>query len=316
MRVLLVSDVYFPRVNGVSTSIASFRTGLAAAGVSTTLVCPSYEAAPGAGNGPGAGGGLEAGADCSAEPGVLRVPAGTVPFDPEDRRMRWRALQQRMGALQGQGFDLVHVQTPFQAHYAGLRFARRAGIPVVTTFHTLFEEYLHLYVPLLPRSLGRRVARALTRAQCNAVDGVVAPSRPMAELLTAIGVREPPRVIPTGLPADRFIQGNGARFRRRYGLPDRRPLLLCVGRVAREKNLGFLLHSFLEVRRARPDAMLVIAGEGPAARRYARGWDQARMAGRLQEFYAELCARAKIARGLPPAVPGEPHERQACLDSR
>jgi 1,2-diacylglycerol 3-alpha-glucosyltransferase len=424
MRVLMVSDVYFPRVNGVSTSIASFRAGLAEAGVATTLVCPWYQTAPGIV--PGAGNGSGAGAGTGAESGVLRVPAGKVPFDPEDRRMHWRALQQCMATLQGQDFDLVHVHTPFLAHYAGLRFARGAGLPVVTTFHTLFEEYLHLYVPLLPRSLGRGMARALTRAQCNAADGVIAPSQPMAELLAAIGVRERPRVIPTGLPADRFVPGDGARFRRRHGLPERRPLLLYVGRVAREKNLDFLLLSFLEVRRARPDAMLVIAGEGPAraalaaqverlglggdvafvgyldrergladcyaaaavfvfasrtetqglvlleamaqgcavvstaqlgttsilqpgcgariapeqpgafaqavigllddpqraarcgaaARRYARGWDQSRMAGRLQEFYAELCARAKIARGLPPAAPGESHERQACLDSR
>jgi 1,2-diacylglycerol 3-alpha-glucosyltransferase len=357
---------------------------------------------------------------------VVRVSAGAVPGDPEDRRMHWRALQQTLRALPGQHFDLVHVQTPFLAHYAGVNYARRLDLPVIVTCHTLFEEYLHHYVPLLPRALGRRLARGLTRSQCNAVDGVVAPSQPMAELLTAIGVREPPRVVPTGIPEERFQRGVGARFRRAHGLPAGRPLLLYVGRVAREKNIEFLVQAFIEVRRSRPDAMLVIAGEGPAreslaslaaqqglaadvafvgyldreraladcyaagtvfvfasrtetqglvlleamaqgcaivstaclgtasvlqpgcgarvapeepaafaqavidllhdreraarcgaqARNYVRGWSAARMAGRMHEFYAELCARAKMARGPPPAASGEPHERQACLDSR
>lgn len=248
MRVLFISDVYFPRVNGVSTSIATFRADLAVTGVETTLVAPQYGASV-------TGGG---------EPGIIRVPAGRVPRDPEDRRMRWADLQRALHAIPDRQFDLVHVQTPFLAHYAGVRFARAAGIPVVETYHTFFEEYLHHYVPLLPRPLGRRLARALTRSQCAQVDAIVAPSQPMRDMLEAIGVKQPVQVIPTGLPADRFVRGEGARFRKQQGLPTDRPLLLYVGRVAHEKNIAFLIQSFLAIRRARPDAMLVIAGEGPA----------------------------------------------------
>ena len=149
MRALWLSDVYFPRVNGVSTSIATFRAGLADAGVATSLVAPQYRDA----------------ADASDADQVLRVPAGAVPGDPEDRRMRWVALRAALDALHDEHFDLVHVQTPFLAHYAGLRFARERGIPVIETYHTFFEEYLHHYVPLLPRFIGRRLARGLTRAQ-------------------------------------------------------------------------------------------------------------------------------------------------------
>jgi 1,2-diacylglycerol 3-alpha-glucosyltransferase len=71
-------------------------------------------------------------------------------------------------------------------------------------------------------------------------------------------------VVPTGLPADRYVQGNGAAFRRAYRIPQDRPLLLYVGRVAHEKNIDFLLTAFTELRRTRPDAMFAIAGEGPA----------------------------------------------------
>ncbi len=247
MRVLFISDVYFPRVNGVSTSIATFREDLAAAGVETVLVAPAY-AATGAGE----------------ARNVIRVPSGRVPHDPEDRRMHWGALRQRLQELQSQHFDLVHVHTPFLAHYAGVRFARQAGIPVVETYHTFFEEYLHHYVPLLPRMLGRQLARGVTRSQCAAVNALIAPSQPMRAMLTDYGVRTPIAAIPTGLPASSFKPGDGARFRTQQQLPPERPLLLYVGRVAHEKNIDFLLTSFVEVQRARPDALLVIAGEGPA----------------------------------------------------
>lgn len=247
MRALFISDVYFPRVNGVSTSIATFREDLATAGVETVLVAPDY--------------GVRGTGDSA---GVIRVPAGKVPRDPEDRRMHWGALRQTLQSLQGQHFDLVHIHTPFLAHYAGVRFARLAGIPVVETYHTFFEEYLHHYVPLLPRALGRRLARGVTRSQCAAVNALIAPSQPMQAMLTDYGVRTPIAVIPTGLPAASFTPGDGARFRAQQQLPADRPLLLYVGRVAHEKNIDFLLTSFVEVRRARPDALLVIAGEGPA----------------------------------------------------
>src|SRR5471030_132444 len=156
MRVLFISDVYFPRVNGVSTSIRTFRTDLREAGVDTVLVAPDY----------GASAVVPSAAITTDEPGVLRVASGGVPRDPEDRRMKYFALRQCLDRLEPQQFDLVHVHTPFLAHYAGVRFAARQGIPVIATYHTFFEEYLHHYVPMLPRPMGRALARRFTRSQC------------------------------------------------------------------------------------------------------------------------------------------------------
>lgn len=248
MRVLFVSDVYFPRVNGVSTSVRTFRHDLGACGVETTLVAPDY--------------GVE-GDDI--EPNIVRVPSARVPGDPEDRRMRWGALNFALEDLaRDGGFDLVHIHTPFIAHYAGVRFARRVGIPCVATYHTFFEEYLHHYVPVIPRRIGRALAKTFTRSQCRDVSGLIAPSEPMRDVLQAYGVTTPIHVLPTGLPEDRFKLGNGARFRAEQQLPLDRPLVTYVGRVAHEKNIEFLVSVFADVRKQIPNAMLVIAGEGPA----------------------------------------------------
>jgi glycosyltransferase involved in cell wall biosynthesis len=245
VRVLLVSDVYFPRVNGVSTSVRTFRRDLAACDVETVLVAPDYAAN-----------------DDASEEQIIRVPSAAVPGDPEDRRMRWSALMRALAPLAE--FDLVHIHTPFVAHYAGVRCARRLNIPCVATYHTFFAEYLHHYVPLLPRALGRGLARAFTRSQCQAVSALIAPSEPMRAVLLDYGVTTPIHVIPTGLCADRFKRGDGARFRAAHALPADRPLMLYIGRVAHEKNIGFLLQAFARARTRVPDAIFVIAGEGPA----------------------------------------------------
>ena len=254
MRALFVSDVYFPRVNGVSTSIRTFRQDLATCGVETLLVVPSYVQS----GAPSSGGSL------SDEPGILRVSSSGVPKDPEDRRMQWGALNRVLSTIPRGRVDVVHIQTPFIAHYAAARFARRNGVPCVATYHTFFEEYLHHYVPVLPRSIGRYLARSFTRSQCADVQALIAPSDPMRDVLLEYGVSTPIHVLPTGLPADRFNPGIAERFRSEQGIPAGRPLVTYVGRVAHEKNIEFLVKVFVEVRKTLPEAMLVIAGEGPA----------------------------------------------------
>ena len=247
MRVLFISDVYFPRVNGVSTSIGTFRADLGNLGVQTVLVAPNYPAhAP------------------ATDSDVIRVAGGRVPGDPEDRRMLWRPLAGALAALEREPFDLVHIHTPFVAHYAGVRYARRRGLPCVATYHTFFEEYLHHYVPALPRRIGRALARSFTRSQCAAVRALVAPSEPLRQVLREYGVETPVHVIPTGLSTDRFQPGDGQRFRELIGVPSERPLVTYVGRVAHEKNIEFLVRVFVRVRQSCPQALLVIAGEGPA----------------------------------------------------
>lgn len=145
MRILMISDVYFPRVNGVSTSIQTFRRELAQLDCQVTLVVPEYE-------------GVHTAGMLDDDSDVVRVRSGRVLFDPEDRRLHWRALTRALDGLRGR-FDLVHVQTPFFAHYAGLRYARAHGLPCVATYHTLFEEYLHHYLPFAPRAVTARLAR-------------------------------------------------------------------------------------------------------------------------------------------------------------
>lgn len=244
MRVLVVSDVYFPRVNGVSTSIETFRRTLGESGVEMRVVAPRYGDEP-------------------ELPGILRVPGRPVPRDPEDRIVRWRAMHRTVLAAAAE-CDLIHIQTPFVAHYVGLKVARSLGKPVLATYHTLFEEYLQHYAPFLPAGWLRRQARAFSRRQCNALDAVVVPSTAMRDRLAGYGVTTPMTVLPTGIPLANFADGQGAAFRAAHDIPMDRPVALFVGRVAHEKNIGFLLEALVRTHRVCPAALLLITGEGPA----------------------------------------------------
>jgi glycosyltransferase involved in cell wall biosynthesis len=234
----------------VSTSIATFRDALAELGVEVRLVAPRY-------------------GDEADEAGVVRVAGRRVPRDPEDRLASWRAMR-RAVLREAAGCELVHIQTPFVAHYAGLAAARALRLPAVLSYHTFFEEYLHHYAPFLPAAALRALARRMSRAQCNAVDGIVVPSTAMRDRLAGYGVRRPLHVLPTGIPLHDFSGGHRARFRARHGIAAGVPMALFIGRLAHEKNIGFLLEVAARVRPALPGFVLVIAGEGPAQRALER----------------------------------------------
>lgn len=264
MRVLMISDVYFPRVNGVSTSIQTVARELVALGHAVTLLAPDY----GQGD---AVVGAESNADERAAPvadpfEVIRIPARYLFFDPEDRMMRWRRIRALRPQLTERGFDLVHIHTPFVAHYAGLAIARWLSAPVIESYHTFFEQYLDKYVTFLPGAWMRYAARSFSAAQCNDVDALVVPSRAMLEVLERYGIRTPAEVVPTGIELEQFAEGDGARFRRAHGIAPDRPLLVHVGRLAFEKNCDFLLRMLVHVKAELPDVLLVIAGGGPARR--------------------------------------------------
>jgi len=243
----MISDVYFPRVNGVSTSIATFRRSLAELGHNVCLVAPDY------------GSRLE-----DDDGDIYRIPARRVYLDPEDRMMKAGAILALEDTLRTRRFDLLHIQTPFIAHRVGKALAARLDLPMVETYHTYFEEYLYHYVPFMPRRLMMAAARHFTRKQCNRLDAVIVPSRAMHDVLRRYGVRAPLTVIPTGLEPHSYASYSKLEFRARHGIAVDRPLLVHVGRVAHEKNIPFLLDVLELVRGTFPDILLVIAGEGPA----------------------------------------------------
>ena len=246
MNILFISDVFFPRVNGVSTSINTFASELKSLGHQVTLIAPAY------------------GDEDKPLDWVLRMPSHKIYFDPEDRLMNYGKLKALLPWVESKHFDVIHIHTPFTAHYVGIYFGKKLDIPVVETYHTFFEDYLHHYLPFIPQLISRRLARTVSRRQCNAVDGIVSPSKPMLDVLKEYGIKTSAEVVATGLDDSSFAKVDGESFRISHDIPLAQPVLLFVGRVAHEKNIEFLLDMHVALIKKHPDALLVITGEGPA----------------------------------------------------
>ncbi len=250
MRILMLSDVYFPRVNGVSASMRTFARDLSSRGHEVTVVAPRY--------GPD---------DPSEEFELIRLPSRRIFFDPEDRLIKASALRALLPQLQARRFDVIHIHTPFRAHQLGTRLSRITGIPTVETCHTYFEQYVSHYLPWLPANVLRSGARWLSRKLCHGVDHLIVPTPQMLAVLDGYGIRTPSTVIPTGIHLGEFSGGDGARFRQRHQIGRERPTLVTVSRLAIEKNIVFLLEVAKHLVEEFPDLYFVIAGEGPDAPR-------------------------------------------------
>jgi glycosyltransferase involved in cell wall biosynthesis len=251
LKVLFISDVYFPRINGVSTSINTFVRQMQNLGHEVHLIAPDYGLATNDGQD-------------NNEAWIMRIPSRSIYFDPEDKLMKFSEAMKLLPELEQEKYDIIHVHTPFIAHYLGIKLAKKLNIPCVETYHTFFEDYLHHYLPWLSKSLARGLARMISKRQCNAVDAIVAPSQPMLDVLRDYGVKVTAEVIPTGLQESSFALSDGQAFRLKYGIALDRPKLLYVGRVAFEKNIHFLLEMTKLLIEEHPDVLLVVTGEGPA----------------------------------------------------
>lgn len=244
------TDSYRPYTSGVVRSIEIFTRHLRALGHRVYIFAPSYP-------------------NCQPEEGVFRFLGLPAPTQREFTLALPISLT--LGAtVRRLNLDVVHVHSPFLLGRLGARVARRFGLPLVFTYHTLYDEYVH-YVPLF-QGLSRKLVRRYTRDFCNRCDLVVTPTNLIAERLRGQGVRAPLEVIPTGIEVADFRNADPTWLRRSYGLPPEAKILLFVGRLGKEKNIDFLLQSFARLREHAElgPLKLVLVGDGAAAPDLAR----------------------------------------------
>ncbi|MEN3001305.1 MAG: glycosyltransferase, partial [Armatimonadota bacterium] len=243
MKVALFSESYLPYLNGVSISIRILKEELERRGYEVWVYAPRFR-------------------NYRDEwPRVRRFPAFYTPFEP-DYPIGWYWAPHLWREWRRQRFDIVHTHTPFFVGMAGARWARRTRTPLVSTFHTLYEEYLH-YVPgIIPKGLVRRVLRWHLRRYYEGVDAIMTPSETGKEVLCRYGIRKP--ITPIRNPVLPFPDLTKEQARAALGIPDDVWMLLYVGRMAPEKNVHVLLQAMPHVVRGYPNARLWLVGPGPS----------------------------------------------------
>lgn len=236
----MFTNTYLPHVGGVARSVQTLEDECRKRGHEVKIIAPEST-------------------DAEETPHVLRVPA-IQHFNGSDFAVRLPApalIRDFMDEFQP---DVIHSHHPFLLGDSALRQAWRMEIPVVFTHHTLYERYTH-YVPLDSPTL-KRMAIQLATEYCNLCSTVIAPSQSIRDLLLERGVTVPVVPIPTGIDTDFFSSGDGIRFRNNAGLPEEAIVVGHVGRLAPEKNLGFLAEALGVFLKSRPDAAFLLVGEG------------------------------------------------------
>lgn len=239
MKILLTTDTWTPTVNGVVTSTVNLRAELTARGHDVRVLT------------------LAGGCHTQQADGVTFLGSLDAGLIYPGARLRAPALDNALQELIAWQPDVVHSQCEFSTFAPARRIARACGAPLIHTYHTVYEDYTHYFSP--SRRMGRRLAALFTRAVCASADAVIAPTPKIQRLLRSYGVQCPVRVIPTGLDLRRFTAAPDPALRTALGLPDRGPVLLYLGRLAKEKNIAELISAMPDI----PDAALLIVGDGP-----------------------------------------------------
>ncbi len=152
---------------------------------------------------------------------------------------------------------IVHTHHPFLAGEAGLRTGRNMGLPVIFTYHTLYEKYLH-YIPL-DKKITKPLINEFVRSYANQCDVVIAPSKYVKD---NIKLETKVEVIPTGVEIHKFDKAYKDYLKERYHLPKDSKILLHAGRLTKEKNLDFLIKSIIAILKEEKKAICFIAGKG------------------------------------------------------
>jgi len=157
--------------------------------------------------------------------------------------------------------EIIHSHAPFALGLRALATQKYLKIPHVHTYHTLLVEYRH-YIPK-PLTPSRESVAEFSAWFCNMVNRIVAPTENIKQELMGYGVVKPIHVIPTGIDVESFERPSLLDVRKRHGIFPQTKLLLYVGRLAKEKNVSFLLHVLRELLNKNYDVILIFVGDGP-----------------------------------------------------
>ena len=243
MNIGIFTDSYRPYISGVVRSIDSFASELRKMGHNVYIFAPKYKGAP-------------------DEPYVYRFHS-VRPLANNDFTLAIPFSSKLRTTLSKLNLDLIHTHSPFIMGRLGAHCARRAGIPLVFTYHTLYDQYVH-YVPVV-EPVARWAVVHYTANYCNRADRIITPTTVVAKMIKNYGISTPISVLPTGIDYQLFKSGDPNWLRERYGIGQNEKILLYVGRLGQEKNLDFLMHAVRLVKKKLPDQKLrlVLVAGGP-----------------------------------------------------
>lgn len=247
MNIGIFTDTYYPQINGVVTSTRMLEKELNKLGHRVYIFTTTDPNSP------------------HSASRVFRLPSMPLFFLKTHRVALFYSPKLIMGVKKFK-LDVIHTQTEFPLGIFGKLVSEFYRIPMVHTYHTMYEDYVHYIAN--GQLITPKGAQRFSRVFCNRAKIVVAPVDKTYRYLKEIGVSRPIRIIPTGLDfapfaPERFTQSELDEARRELGISPTDQVVTVVGRVAKEKSIDVLVDMMPELTARVPGAKLLVVGDGP-----------------------------------------------------
>lgn len=241
LRIAIFSDSVLPVLNGVSISIDALIGELRNQGHSVHVFCPRFPN------------------HRESDPNTYRFRAMETPWT-KGFPLAYPPFIRQLKKFRRHEFDVIHTHTIGILGFVGLRWAQSHEIPIVSTYHTMYDRYAH-YIPLMPKRYMRFKIAKHTNFYYNSVDHVITPSEASKKWLLRHSVRTPITVIPTG--ASPRVHLDRSEVRQSMGIPPHHRVMLYVGRLAIEKNMETLFEMAKLAMSEDENLRLMVVGDGP-----------------------------------------------------
>ena len=249
MKILITSDWYIPAVNGVVTSVKNLRQELERRGHEVRILTLSQTTRSG------------------ERDGVTYLGSVAAGLIYPGARLRTALGGKWVRDLVEWGPDVVHSQCEFSTFFLARRIAEELDIPLIHTYHTVYEDYTHYFSPSV--HFGKKAAAIFTRWVARHTDCLIAPTGKVRMLLQNYQVERPVFVVPSGIDLDRFRSEpdplRTAVLKASLNIPQEHTVLVFVGRLAEEKNLSELLR--FRANLGPGGVTLLLVGDGPDRQR-------------------------------------------------
>ena len=255
MKVLITTDLYTTNTNGVVTSVQNLFDELSAKGHDVRILTISENHRS------------------RREGPVTYIRSVSMERVYPNVRMPISYRHQLIQEIIDWKPDVVHSQCEFFSFQFADRISKITGAPIVHTYHTLYEQYMTSY--LIPsKRVGNWLVKSLSRRRLKNVKTLVAPTQKVENTLQSYGMENPISVVPSGISLEqhynRLTPEERSAKRNALGIADDDQVLLNLGRLGGEKNLGELIELFAEARRENHALKFLIVGDGPARKALAQ----------------------------------------------
>ncbi len=243
MKILITTDWYAPTINGVVTSVLTLEKNLRKLGHEVKVLTLSERVR-------------------SYKTGNTYRSRSVSAFIYPGARVSLTKHSYYKELVEWQP-DIIHTQCEFSTYLTARKIARKLNIPIVHTYHTVYEDYTHYFCP--SKKLGKAMASTLTRKLLKPADKIIVPTKKVKDLLIKYGVKKEICILPTGIDTERFEEPlsdeERTALKEKYDIPENNKVMLFLGRLAKEKNVTELLEYFRQLDRT--DLSFLIVGGGP-----------------------------------------------------